>query len=497
MYIGLDLGTSGLKALLLDRGNRVRATTVSPLTVQQPHPLGREQLPADWWRACETALSDLLREASAQGISAGEIAAIGLSGQMHGATLLGAHDEVLRPAILWNDGRAHEECAELERRVPDSRDITGNLMMPGFTAPKLLWVARHEPRIFERVRKVLLPKDWLRLQLTGEYASDLSDAAGTLWLDVARRDWSDRLLGATGLGRDQMPALYEGPAITGTLRADVAERFGLGRIPVVAGAGDNAAGAIGMGVVQHGQGMLSLGTSGVFFVATDGFLANPARGVHSFCHALPRTWHLMSVMLSAASCLDHTRALTGAADVASMLAAAQHRGFSAATPFYLPYLSGERTPHNNPLARAVFFGIDSATDAADLANATLEGVGHGLADGIGAVEAAGAHPSSITLVGGGSRNAYWMQMLADIANKPLVQREGGELGPALGAARLARLGIEGGTAAELCPVPPVVGEYFPDAGRHAWFAKRRSVLHALYESVEPLYPALASSSEEQ
>ena len=490
MFIGLDLGTSSLKALLLDREHRVRASASAPLTVQQPQPLWREQHPAHWWRACEQARAALLGEAAGLGIRADEIAAIGLSGQMHGATLLGDGDEVLRPAILWNDGRSHEECAELERRVPTSREITGNLMMPGFTAPKLLWVARHEPAVFERVRKVLLPKDWLRLQLTGEYASDLSDAAGTLWLDMARRDWSDALLAATGLTRQQMPSLHEGPAITGVLRAELAQRFGLRRIPVVAGAGDNAAGAVGMGIVRPGQGMLSLGTSGVFFVATDGFLANPARGVHSFCHALPRTWHLMSVMLSAASCLDHTQQLTGAGDVASLLEAAERRGLGDGTPYYLPYLNGERTPHNNPQARAVFFGIDAATGPADLANATLEGVGQGLLDGIEAVEATGARAAEVTLVGGGSRSGYWAQMLADIANRPLVQREGGDIGPALGAARLARIGIDGGALADLCPVPAAIGEFVPDPARQALLARRRTMFHRLYAQLRPLYAEL-------
>jgi xylulokinase len=487
MFVGLDLGTSGLKALLLDRAQQVRATASAPLTVSQPQLLWREQNPADWWRACERALAALLREASAQGIGAEAIEAIGLSGQMHGATLLGARDEVLRPAILWNDGRSQAQCAELERRVPDSRAITGNLMMPGFTAPKLLWVAQHEPQVFERVRKVLLPKDWLRLQLTGEYASDLSDAAGTLWLDVGRRDWSDTLLSATGLMRAHMPSLHEGPSVTGVLRADVAARFGLRRVPVVAGAGDNAAGAIGMGIVKPGQGMLSLGTSGVFFVATDGFLADPVRGVHSFCHALAQTWHLMSVMLSAASCLDHTVQLTGATDVAALLEAAERRGLHETTPYYLPYLNGERTPHNNPRARAAFFGIDAATQPADLANATLEGVGQGLVDGIGVVEAAGARAQEVTLVGGGSRSRYWAQMLADIAGRPMLQREGGDLGPALGAARLARLGIDGGTPVELCPMPAVTAEFVPDPDRRALLLERRRVFHQLYKRLEPTF----------
>ncbi len=487
MFLGLDLGTSGIKALVLDRAGVVRASASASLEVQQPEPLWREQNAADWWCACETVIAGVLREALTQSIVPDQIEAIGLSGQMHGATLLGANDEVLRSAILWNDGRSYTECAELERRVPASRQITGNLMMPGFTAPKLLWIAKHEPQVFERIAKVLLPKDYLRLQLTGEYASDMSDAAGMLWLDMARRDWSHELLAATGLSRQQMPTLYEGPAVTGTLRARVAERFGLRRIPVMAGAGDNAAGAIGMGIVQPGQGMLSLGTSGVYFVPTRGFLSNPTQGVHSFCHALPNTWHLMSVMLSAASCLDHTQRLTGIADVKSLLAMAEYRKISDATPYYLPYLSGERTPHNNPSAKALFFGIDAGTDSADLANATLEGVGLGLLDGIEAVESCGVRSDEIVLVGGGSRSDYWAQMLANIVNRPIIRREGGDFGPALGAARLACLGLDGGQVADICPVPPTLGAYFPDPVQHQRHTQRRDIFHSLYRQVEPLY----------
>ena len=487
MFLGIDLGTSGLKVVLLDRAQQVRANATAPLTVQQQQPLWREQNPDDWWQACENALNTVLRNAATQGIAGKQVEAIGLSGQMHGATLLDAADQVLRPAILWNDGRSHAECAELERRVPASRQITGNQMMPGFTAPKLLWLAKHEPQLFQRIAKVLLPKDYLRLRLTGEHASDMSDAAGMLWLDMARRDWDDELLAATGLSRQQMPKLYEGPQITGRLRAELAQRFGLRQIPVVAGASDNAAGAIGMGIVQPGQAMLSVGTSGVFFVATNEFRANPAQGVHSFCHALPRTWHLMSVMLSAASCLNHTQRLTGHTDVQSLLSAAERRGFTDSTPYYLPYLNGERTPYNNPAAKGVFFGLDSGTEAADLGNATLEGVGQGLLDGIEAVEATGVRAKEIALVGGGSRSDYWVQILANIINRPLVRREGGDFGSALGAARLARLGIDGRSIFESCPIPPSLGEFLPDRAQHERHAQRRSNFHRLYQQLEPLY----------
>ena len=486
MFLGIDLGTSGLKAIVLDRAQRVLASASSPLTVQQPQPLWREQAPADWWQACETALHAVLAQVDRR-----RIEAIGLSGQMHGATLLDARGEVLRPAILWNDGRAWRECAELEAAVPAARGITGNLMMPGFTAPKLAWLRRHEPAVFGRVAHVLLPKDWLRLRMTGEFATDLSDAAGMLWLDVARRDWSDDLLAATGLTRAQMPRLHEGPEVTGRLREDIARRFGLQRIPVIAGGGDNAAGAVGVGVVRAGQAMLSLGTSGVCFAATDRFLANPAQAVHSFCHALPATWHLMSVMLSAAACLDFTARLVGA-EVPRLLAEAEARGLHEATPLFLPYLNGERTPHNNPAAQGVFFGLTAGTDRADLFNATLEGVGHGLAQGLGALEAAGADFSGgLTLIGGGSRSAYWAQMLADLSGKTLLRRAGGEVGPALGAARLAWMGCEDIGADAACPEPALVATHAPDAARHALLHERAARFDALYRRVAPCFPAAA------
>lgn len=491
MFLGIDLGTSGLKVILLDRAHQVRASASAPLTVQQPQPLWREQDPADWWRACEAALADVLAQAAQAGIAPQGIEAIGLAGQMHGATCLDARGEVLRPAILWNDGRAHAECAALEARVPQSRRITGNLMMPGFTAPKLLWLARHEPQVFGRIAMVLLPKDYLRWQLTGDFASDLSDSAGTLWLDVGQRAWSGELLEATGLSREQMPRLHEGPEVTGRLRADVARRFGLGQIPVVAGAGDNAAGALGVGVVRAGQAMLSLGTSGVCFVATEGFAANPAQAVHSFCHALPHTWHAMSVMLSAASCLDFTARLAGATDIAALLAEAQAQGLREDTPLFLPYLNGERTPHNNPAAQAVFFGMHAATGRADLVNATLEGVGHGLAEGIAALEAAGARMDSISLIGGGARSAYWAQMLADISGKTLLRRAEAEVGPSLGAARLAWMACDGASAGEVCTEPALLAAHEPVPARHRLHSERGARFAQLYRQVQPLFPTAA------
>lgn len=490
MFLGIDLGTSSLKVILLDRRHQVIASASSPLAVSQPQPLWREQDPADWWRACELALADVLAQAAQAGIAPGDVEAIGLTGQMHGATCLDAQGQVLRPAILWNDGRSHRECRELESLVPASRTITGNLMMPGFTAPKLLWISQHEPRVFERIAKVLLPKDYLRWCLSGDYASDLSDSAGTMWLDVGRRDWNDALLAATGLTRGHMPVLHEGPEVTGRLRGDVARRFGLREIPLIAGGGDNAAGALGAGVVQPGQAMLSLGTSGVCFVATSGFVANPAQAVHSFCHALPGTWHLMSVMLSAAACLDFTARLTGEPDVARLLAEAQQRGLDATTPLFLPYLNGERTPHNNPAAQAVFFGMTAATTRADLMNATLEGVAHGLAQGVAALRATGAAIGDISLIGGGARSPYWAQLVADVTGRPMQRRADAEVGPSLGAARLTWMACDKARATDVCTQPALVAVHEPQAASRAFFAGRASRFADLYQRVEGAFPAV-------
>lgn len=489
MFMGIDLGTSSVKAVVLDRSHHLLACGSAPLSVDAPQPLWREQNPAEWWRACDAAVGAALQELRRGGGTAGEIEAIGLTGQMHGATLLDEYDEVLRPAILWNDGRAAAECVALEQAVPRSREITGNLMMPGFTAPKLLWMAKHEPRLFDRMRRVLLPKDWLRWRLTGDYATDLSDASGTMWLDVGKRAWSDKLLAACGLSTDHMPRLHEGPEITGTLLPEVAQRWGVREVPVVAGASDNAAGALGAGVVRPGDAMLSLGTSGVVFVATGAFVANPQQAVHSFCHALPQSWHLMSVMLSAASCLDFTAGLLGERDVGALLAQAEQRGLRDDTPLFLPYLNGERTPHNNPHAKAVFFGMHAGTQREDMVNATLEGVCLGMAQGIAALQAVQPGLARVSLIGGGSRNAYWAQMLADATGLQVVRHADAEVGPSLGAARLAWLACESGEAARVFQAPEVVDEFEPRAPERNRMRERGARIEALYGSLAPHFPA--------
>ncbi|MEZ2696729.1 xylulokinase [Hafnia alvei] len=480
MYLGIDLGTSGVKAILLSEEGKVIASHGEPLQVNRPHPLWSEQDPASWWRATDAAVLAL-----GQKHSLSNVRAVGLTGQMHGATLLDKQQNILRLAILWNDGRSAQECRELEASVPNSRQITGNLMMPGFTAPKLKWVAKHEPGVFAQIDKVLLPKDYLRWKMSGVFASDMSDAAGTMWLDVGLRDWSDELLAATGLNRSHMPTLFEGSQITGELLASIAQRWHMPVVPVVAGGGDNAAGAVGVGLYRSGQAMLSLGTSGVYFAISDGFLSNPESAVHSFCHALPNTWHLMSVMLSAASCLDWVAKLTGLSSVAELLKEVESSAPAEAPLWFLPYLSGERTPHNNPEAKGAFWGLTHEHQRADLCRAVLEGVGFALADGMDVLHATGLKPQRITLIGGGARSAYWRQMLADISGQTLEYRTGGDVGPALGAARLAQIALHPSTPlAELLPELPLEQVHKPDAARYESYQERRRIFRELYRALE-------------
>lgn len=483
MYIGIDLGTSGVKVLLLDENDKIIATHTEPLTVSRPKELWSEQDAHQWWKATHSAMLGLKTQHDLS-----KVKAIGLSGQMHGATLLDINGSVLRPAILWNDGRSYAECSELEQKVPTCRAITGNIMMPGFTAPKLLWVKKNEPEIFCKIDKVLLPKDYLRFKMSGDFASDMSDSAGTMWLDVAQRDWSDELLEATGLTRAHMPTLFEGDQVTGVLSDELANEWGMACVPIVAGAGDNAAGAIGVGITQPKQAMLSLGTSGVYFAVSDGFIRNPESALHSFCHALPRKWHAMSVILSAASCLEWVAKLTGQPDVTTMLEEVSSNASTDSQVIFLPYLSGERTPHNDPNAKGVFFGMTHSTSKADLALAVLEGVGFALADGLDALHATSLVPEEVTLIGGGAKSAYWRQILANITGMKLVYRKGGEVGPALGAARLARLGVmQPDMINEICPIPDVIQVHEPNKDKHQEYSIKRQTYRELYKCVSTLF----------
>ncbi len=489
MYLGIDLGTSGVKLLLLGEDQQVHAVADAPVPQHRPQPTWSEQHPAHWLAATETAVAQLRAQAPA---AWAQVRGLGLSGHMHGAVVLGAQGEVLRPAILWNDGRAAAECAELEQAVPTSRHITGNLAMPGFTAPKLLWLRRHEPEVFARIRSVLLPKDWLRLQLTGDAVSDMSDASGTLWLDVARRDWSDTLLAACGLTRAHMPRLDEGSDATGTLRADVAARWGLpAGVAMAGGGGDNAASAVGVGARQAGQGFVSLGTSGVVFRVSDRFAPATERAVHAFAHALPGRWHQMSVMLSAASAFGWLARITGQPE-AQLSAAVQGMDLArhAQAPLFLPYLSGERTPHNNAAATGVFMGLRAEHDAADMACAVMEGVGFGLMDGLQAMQAAAgevegaASAAPLALVGGGARSDAWAQLLASGLGCTLERPQGAHAAAALGAARLAAMAC-GGDEALWCQGLPAEARFAPQPAQQALLQERHARFRALYPALLP------------
>jgi xylulokinase len=485
MDIGIDLGTSSVKALLVDDAQHIVAEASEPLTVERPHPSWSEQSPRDWMAATSRAMGTL-RSAAPSSFSL--VRGIGLSGQMHGATLLDAQHRVLRPAILWNDGRSEKECAELELREPESRVITGNVAMAGFTAPKLLWVARHEPDVFAQTSHVLLPKDWLRLEMTGDLATDASDASGTLWLDVGLRSWSERMLAASGLPLRSMPRVYEGTQPTGTLRPAVAAEWGLSPSTLVAaGGGDNAAGAVGVGVIRPGQALLSMGTSGVIFLVTERFAPSPAGGVHAFCHCIPGMWHQMSVMLSAASCLSWIVATTGARDESSLLAEVEANAATPSPVLFLPYLSGERTPHNDPGARGVFFGLSHATTRAELARAVLEGVAFAFADGLQALRDAGGVPLEITLIGGGSRSELWARIVASTLGEPLLVRERAELGPAFGAARLGRLAVTGESVDQVCHAPPVVRRIEPLEALQEPYRRRLETFRDLYRRLRTLF----------
>lgn len=480
MFLGIDIGTSGVKAILMADDGGVVAQATAPLPISRPQPLWSEQDPADWWTATNTAIDRLPKREKRS------VRAIGLAGQMHGATLLDSSNKPVRPAILWNDGRSGLACKSLENEVNDLHQITGNLAMPGFTAPKLVWLREHEPDAFARTKTILLPKDYVRFLMTGEFASDMSDSAGTLWLNVEQRDWSETVLDACGLTRDHMPEVFEGCAVTGTVLSQIANDWGVpAGTPVVAGGGDNAAGAIGVGVVREGDAFLSLGTSGVLFAVDGAYQPNASSGVHTFCHALPDRWHQMSVMLSAASCVDWATRLVGADDAGDLIAAAENEQlFGTARALFLPYLSGERTPHNDPYAKGVLFGLDHDSGAAQIGQAVLEGVALGFADGL-KVLGSGANIQSISVIGGGSRSAYWGRILAAALNRPLIYRKNADVGPALGAARLAQMGADGLTDPQF-DAPEIEFEIMPEPDDVAFMAEQHERYQKLYHATQNL-----------
>ena len=478
-YLGIDLGTSGIKAMLIDGDQAVIGSATAPLDVSRPHHGWSEQNPADWTAACAAAVAALAARHKAEFAA---LSGIGLSGQMHGATLLDAEDRVLRPCILWNDTRSHEEAAALDGD-PRFHALTGNLVFPGFTAPKLLWVKNNEPAIFAKVAKVLLPKDYLRLWLTGEHVSDMSDSAGTSWVDTGARRWSDELLAATYLERHQMPRLVEGTQASGRLRPALAAEWGLRQpVTVAGGAGDNAASACGMGVVRGGSAFVSLGTSGVLFAACDAYLPRPESAVHAFCHALPDTWHQMGVILSASDALNWHAALTGL-EPAELTAELGDRLQNPTGVTFLPYLSGERTPHNDAAIRGAFTGLSHETGRPALTQAVLEGVAFAIRDNLEALKLAGTSLSRVTAVGGGARSRYWLCTIATALGIPVDLPAAGDFGAAFGAARLGLIAASGAEPLSVL-TPPIIAETFePETSLAAPFEDA-------YRRYRALYPAL-------
>ena len=480
MFLGLDLGTSGVKALLIDGDQHAVGSANGALEVSRPHSGWSEQDPADWIRATEDAVGELKRTHPRE---LAAVRGIGLSGQMHGATLLDASDAVLRPCILWNDTRSFVEAAALDAD-PRFRALTGNIVFPGFTAPKLAWVRAHEPKTFARVAKVLLPKDFLRLWLTGEHMSEMSDSAGTSWLDVARRAWAPELLAATDLGIEHMPSLVEGTEPAGRLRTELAARWGISApVTVAGGAGDNAASACGMGTVGEGHAFVSIGTSGVLFAANDAYRPSPQTAVHTFCHALPATWHQMGVILSATDSLNWLSDITGreAADLTAEL------GDTLKAPTgvtFLPYLSGERTPHNDAAIRGVFAGLGHESGRAALTQGVLEGVAFAFRDSLEALHAAGTELSRVTAIGGGSRSRYWLKAIATALGRPVDIPSDGDFGAAFGAARLGLIAAEGADPLAVCTPPATAETIEPDAGLTQAFADAYRRYCALYPAVK-------------
>lgn len=453
MFVGLDMGTSGVRGILIDDKGTVLAEAEALLKTEHLHPGWSEQDPDSWITACSQVMHALK---AANGAAFAGLQAIGLSGHMHGATLVDAGGQALRPCILWNDTRSAAEATALDA-LPIMREASANIVFPGFTAPKLAWVARHEPEIFDRVAKVLLPKDYVRLWLTGEYLSDMSDSAGTSWLDVGARHWSTGALAASGMRRDQMPDLVEGSAAAGMLRDDLRSDWGLtGQVVIAGGAADNAAAACGVGCLNEGMGFVSLGTSGVLLAARNGFAPAPETAVHTFCHAVPDRWYQMGVILAATDSLNWLARNLGqeAGDLARALPP-QISGPSSA--LFLPYLSGERTPHNDAQIRGAYLGLDIGMGPEALTQAVMEGVAFALRDSHDALRATGADLQTVLAVGGGARSRFWLETLATLLNLPLSLPAVGELGAAMGAARLAICAATGAEPDDVM-TPPAIAE---------------------------------------
>lgn len=481
MFLGIDLGTSSVKTVVMDEQQHILATQSAPLDVDRPHDGWSEQDPAAWITAIEATL-DALKQTHAKALAA--VKGIGLSGHMHGATLIDKDDQIIRPCMLWNDTRSEVQASRLN--TAQFHRLGGNIMFPGFTAPKVAWVADKEPENFSRIAKILLPKDYARLWLTGEYVAEMSDAAGTGWLDVAKRDWSGELLKATGLTIEHMPRLVEGTDVSGHLRAALAERYGMRKDVIVAGgAGDNAASACGMGTVKPGDAFLSLGTSGVLFAANASYQPNAESAVHTFCHALPATWHQMGVILAATDALNWL-AMAMQSSPENLSSALIANANEPTDVIFLPYLGGERTPINDANARGVFTGLKHTTDSIEMTRAVLQGVAFAFKDCQLALSAAGTQLNRATAIGGGAKSRHWLQVLSNTLNIPLDITADGDFGASLGAARLGMIAAEGADPLSVCTPPAIAESIEPDQSNALYMEQ--------YERYKQTYKALAPLS---
>jgi xylulokinase len=485
-FLGLDISTTGSKALLIDEAGGVAAVASSPHSLQNPRPLWSEQDPLEWWQAACASMRAVLRDAD---IKAESIVAIGLTGQMHGLVLLDEAGEVLRPAILWNDQRTQAQCDEIHQRIGREKfiQVTGNVALTGFTAPKILWVKENEPKVYAQAAHVLLPKDFVRYKLTGEFAMDKAGGSGTVLFDLKQREWSEEVLSALGIPRRWMPPLYEGPEITGNFIPTAAQASGLVTgTPVVAGGGDQAAQAVGVGAVRPGIIGLTVGTSGVVFATTPSAMVEPQGRLHAFCHAVPGMWHFMGVMLSAAGSLQWYRdTLAPGTSFDDLLVEAESIPAGSEGLLYLPYLSGERTPYPDPLARGAFIGLTLRHGRGHMTRAVLEGVAFGLKDSFTLIQNAGlAAIEQVRASGGGTRSPLWRQILASVLGAELTT-VGVVEGAAYGAALLAGVGAGAwpDVATACSQVVRLADITHPDE-------RQQAVYHQNYELFRQLYPLL-------
>ena len=494
MFIGIDLGTSSIKTILIDENQTTLSAHTENVELFNPSLGHYEQDPKNWYDATIKCFykikSDKPKEFSA-------VRALGISGQMHGATLIDKNNKVLRPCILWNDTRSEKQCTYMESACTSLREISGNIAMPGFTAPKILWVKENEKDIFNKIHKVLLPKDYLRFRLTNSFFTDMSDASGTLWLNVKERRWSTTLLNLTDLSEDQMPTLVEGIDKTASVDKRLAKEIGFEKEVLIAGgAGDQAAGATGSGVIKSNQSVISLGTSGVYFSPSNQYVSNTKDAVHSFCHCIPETWHHMSVMLSATNSLDWVSKICGLNIEDTMKKIENFSNFKfdlKSTPYFLPYLSGERTPHNNSYLRGSFHLLSTSSDVDSLIYSVIEGISFGIKDGYDAVHSVSQKSNEIYLIGGGSKNLYWANLIASLLNQPILIGEDANLGPALGVARLAMLSTEDFSQNEVIKSMKIIEECSIDKNLCERLDKRYKIWKQIVNTNKPIASKLMES----